>query len=522
MTTFSLLGMCILRDVFSLGNIKNCSVEYFLQSSNPAVDFIYDTKPETVMRVEEFDHNQKLRDITNFRKKCVLNDYNKTVLDYFKEKSDFFFLDLVAMVHTPIIRELTSDHEHYFTNSAFFSRAFEAGLEEFFKKSCLEKIPITTLWKRLDYRLVLDKYIFWLQNVMGYKPENIIVMENKMVHYYTDGNAFFSLNRDFSKENDMLEEMYTYFAEKCKGCHIIKMPYNVYADKYHIWGVSDLHYCLEYYEYAAECIQIITRESKHAREKMDTLYEKLEKTLMRNTYRLIKASFLYAKNTNWLRGYLRKDVSDRYIGRKGAPYYLKANDVEAKGVLLETVVVFPHGKDHAKLLLNEETVYLDKDAYGTGYTGSGVSFGGGWRTENSTTEVWTMQDSVIIGHNGRKSKVQTQILQIISDNGDLAGKPVVFSVDARVLKSNVEGGGGAIGIIHEKGYNSGIFFTRCDFHNTEWKRISCSAYLPESNKFRGVTVCLRALVAKNTNSYDGAVVEYKNPKLEIGGFPTSV
>ena len=241
--------------------------------------------------------------------------------------------------------------------------------------------------------------------------------------------------------------------------------------------------------------------------------------MMKSIYQLIKGSFRYASGKNLLRGSLGQ-FEGGYIAPKGTSYYAGINRHQKEGELTATINVRPYGENNAKFFSDGVVRYLDRAECLRGCTGSEQAFGDGWRTMNATTQVQFTGSSVIISHNGTNNKYQCQILQTVENNQDLCGKPVVFSVYARVLKKNSQGKGGAIGLINDNGYNKGIFLAHKTFANTEWERVSLSFRLPEKNSFRGLTVCLRSITA--SDSCNGAVVEFRDPKLEIGAFPTAV
>ena len=98
MATFNILSSCICRDAF--GFQENCGHEIitFLQSTSPFTWFEFNQTPKRLLVPECFSDIN----IKNFRKKCVMLDYNKQVLSSYDEKSDFFILDLVSFANTNI------------------------------------------------------------------------------------------------------------------------------------------------------------------------------------------------------------------------------------------------------------------------------------------------------------------------------------------------------------------------------------------------------------------------------------
>ena len=524
MATFNITGMCIGRDVFSLVPSGKNTVQRFLQWTHPIVDFVYNSKPDRLISEEDLNSTPELVAMPNFKKKCILNDYNRTVLEYFQNPADFFLLDLVPMAHTYLMKEQRPDGgEHYFTYSGAMMEALRAGLKErFFADRELKVISPLKALEMVDYRTVLDAFIRWLLEDRHYRADQIIIMESRSVQYYTDGQSLFELNVDIQKQNQILRDMYAYFEERCPGCHVIKMPYGVYADQNHVWGLTDLHYCIEFYEYVSACLQAITEDAPHCAQKIDRLHEDYTRILTENMCALMKNSFQYVSGKQWLQadGFLRSSVRDALIAPRGTPYFQEINGGGPLGILTETLPALPYGMNNAKITVGGNTCYVSLDQCCPGYTGTEQYFGGGWYTMNPATEVRLTDHSAIVCHNGKNSGSQVQILQVVEDNQKLAGQPVVFSVYARVLKKNSQGQGGTIALIHGNGYNKGAFFVQRAFVNEDWKRIFCSARLPDAKDFKGLTVCLRSLTfPKGQNA---AVVEFRSPKLEIGSFPTAL
>ena len=143
-----------------------------------------------------------------------------------------------------------------------------------------------------------------------------------------------------------------------------------------------------------------------------------------------------------------------------------------------------------------------------------------WQTFNSTTEVQLTGNSAIVSHNGIDEKWQCNIIQIVDNNEKLQGKPIVFSVYARVIRTNEDGNGGTIALINDNGYNKGKFLISKSFNNSSWQRIYVATHMPKGEEFKGLTVCLRAV--SSSKKGDGAIVEFRDPKLEIGAFPTAI
>lgn len=518
MAIFNILGSCICRDIFALNPGNSHSVQHYLNFISPNAVFLFKNKPKRLLTEEDMKEVKA----SNFGKRCLIKDYNKEVLDYYQEQSDFFVLDLIFMVHTLLIEEMYDNGDtHVFTYSQNFMDIMEKGLKNsFISQNKYKLINPIDLINRLGYKNVIDTYMRWLVEEKGYCEEQIIVVENKNAQYYTDGRMICSFNNDFSEQNKMLDDIYKYIEDVYPKCHMIKMPYGVCSEKNHHFGLTELHYNLEYYEYLYKCIDLITIKEKCELELL-RLRDEYSDFFLKNMMSLMKQNFLLFCGENLLAGHLKEDVMDGFIAEKGTTYYNKVyfEPDQRAGILEKVYSAEPFGQRVAKVTRRENVIYISQKCCKRGFVGDGKQFGGKWMLINPSTVVETLSDSIIIRHNEDNSKYQTNIIQTIENSGRLAGKPITFSVYARVLKTNSEGKGGTIAVINSDNYNKGNFLAAKSFTNTEWERIFITVILPELPQFNGVTVCLRSVVSKKA---DGAIVEYKFPKLEIGTFPTAL
>ena len=354
MAKFDLYGMCILRDVFEFVPYNEHEVQHFLQWSSPVINFIYNEKPNRVMELSHFGHE---REKENFMERCVMRDYNRTVLDYYEPKADYFMLDLVMLVHTSLCKELLSNgSENIFTYSCALLQLLDNGLRDhFFANSSFSYIRPLEALESVGYEKVIDEFVRWLIDVKGYREDQIIMVESEMVYHYTDGNSLFELKYDYNKENEKLRECYKYFKKKCPGCHSIKMPYNVYSDLYHYWGVSDLHYSIEYYQYLYSCIDAIVKK-ENIIDNLNMLHEKYSRYFSRKIIELMKNSFQYVSGENLIYSSFSNNEIEGYIAPKDTAFYDRlSGEREAVGVLKETIDVIPYGTE-AKFVRNEKNI----------------------------------------------------------------------------------------------------------------------------------------------------------------------
>ena len=518
MATFNILSSCICRDAF--GFQENCSHEVitFLQSTSPITWFEFNEKPKKPLTLECFNSATSL---SEFKKKCIISDYNKTVLNSYTKKTDFFILDFVHFVNSNIALNVDEQgNKNYFTFSKWFQEAYGEGLEKFFygKLQLLDALEL--LGNERLMKKTVDSLVDWLVRQKQYKDTQIILVRNKRAECYSDLEYlyFFDKQDRRLRVNLMLDKIYDYFEDKMPKCHVLRMPYGIYADTHHKWGLTDLHVCKGYYDYLYCCFDLITKGREKDVNRLfftySDMFEKEKNELLLNSIQSFEGKQLLTDN-------LHGEVNE-YIVCQGAKYYSQNGKMELKeeGVLKQYIPVYEWNRINVKIVLNNEKYLVKSDDCIKGYAGNNLRVGQSfWKTQNKSTLVKIKENSIIIGHNGSKSIAQAQIIRVVDNNESLQGKVVTLSVYARVLQQDSEGRGGTIAFINANDYNAGCFFAKTDFVNTEWKKVYVSTRIPEGDDFKGLTICLRALVGSG-NDPRHAIVEYYMPKLEIGSIPT--
>lgn len=507
MATFNILGTCIIRDLFSVSlNKSKHVVWHFFNWASPTIHFLYKEKPRRKMEIGHFDTT---KDVMNFAERCVSCDYNKSVLDNYVKKSDYFVIDLVSMVHTDLVQEIGAEGiSNTFTYSQSLINLLDKGLKEkFFKGSKLKVIK--ALENKSVFKEVIDHYVHWLVNEQKYKQEQIILIKNRSVHHYSDGCYYLKANWDFEERNNVLRECYDYFTEKCPNCWVIEMPENVYSDFYHKWGCTDLHFDISYYEYLFECIDLIST-GEYTEKKKWNIYNKYIRLFNQKILALINNNLSIADNTNFISGILSGSVLDKYIVQGKSVFYKEGDDSEY--MLDYSMPVHHFSGEEGWFYMGETKCHTSKYNCVKGYTGTENILYSNWITQNHTTEVVLTDHSVILSHNGKNQKYQSNLLFVIGNDRRLKGKPVTLSVLTRVINLNSRGTGGSIALINDCSYNRGVFLAHKVFSNAEWQRIYLSTILPDDD-FVGLTVCLRALVI-DKNDYSR--VEFADARLELG------
>lgn len=515
MATFNIYGCCVSRDIFGFEENNTHEVKHFLQATSQIVDFIFPTLPKKKMTMEDMEGIE----LNNFKKRCIIKDYNKELFDYFEEKADFFIIDLIDIANTDIKKVIFEDgSEHYFTNSGWFRDAYRKGLSNFFGKNKIEDINRLQVLDKVGIDAILDGLINWLKG-LGYTEEQIIVNEVKRARYYTDGNIVAPFRLDIQEHvNSIMDKIHYRFKQKCPKCHIIKMPFGTYSDERHPWKLTDLHYVQDHYNYLYKCVDIISK-NPNCDDILADLWERQSNVNANKMVSYLSNNFDVYKGKNLLKnGDFTKLSSfvNEFIALKGSLIF--NNLGEDIGKRLESAgKVNNIGLLYSQVAGDNSDIYVSSDDCIKGFTGDNVTFSQYWKTANKTTCVIVKDHSIIVAHNGIDARYQTNIIQTIDNLEQLYGKVVTLSAWARVLMpSDNNGVGGTIALINASDYNQGKCYARKVFKNTEWRKIELTTILPDKDELKGVTVCLRA----NTGVSKHSVVEFSQVKLELGRIST--
>lgn len=431
MATFNIYGCCICRDLFGFIDYNEHEVIHFLQSSSQITNFVYTTKPKKELSMEDF----KDVSINNFKKTCIIHDYNKTLTGYYTEPADFFIVDLVNIANTHLKKETYADgSEHYFTSSLWFKLACENGLDKYFSESKLESVNVFDVLDKIGTDIVLERLIKWLKEDLHYKEEQIILIENGRTPLYTHKNKLYCFEKGTrDKVNGLLDRLYTSFKEKCPSCHVVKMPYVTYADSANKWDLSDQHYSIEFYEYLYECVHTIAQNPGNCEEKLFQIRDKYSKYF----YKKISEFIFNSQNApNLLKGDFTS-APNKYIAEKNSKLYSSDFEELPNAVLQQYETVTHFDFPYAQLADG----YVHSDHCVKGIIGDQKKMNPYWTAVNNSTCVIFRDHSIVLTHAGNLSKAQMNIIQTVEDFKDLAKTTVTFSVWARVLKASNNRGG---------------------------------------------------------------------------------
>lgn len=258
-TTVSVLGACVSRDIFDLIQPDHYDVKRCVTMVSPLAMVM--KKPEESITLTSEDL-ANIDSCSNYEKRLIFQDFNKTFFDYFAEvKTEWFMLD-IADVRLDI--------------TAFEHNPVKISAGPPFKKV---KDKLCSLFgnpeiiKPNDFSFDdIEKYInLYLDEILKiYNPEQIIFHEYYCVKdYITKSKTIMSRMQEYvERSNKYIKFAAEIVKKRIPSCHIIRMPENVISNEIHKWGLAVLHFDMLYYEYGKKAFDVIaarkSREEENA------------------------------------------------------------------------------------------------------------------------------------------------------------------------------------------------------------------------------------------------------------------
>ena len=204
------------------------------------------------------DVDKEINLASAFQRRMVHCDLKKTGFDLLAEdKSDYLILDLIDE-RFDLVK----------IGNTFATLSNEASTSGFFgdSPSVVKKKKIWGAYCVDDTDL--SEYIgrFVDRILQIYRPEQIIIHVAKMHDYYLDENGAlkrFPANYIHANKrvNELLDFMYQKIREQIPDAAWIDAQDQFCADSRHKWGLSPMHYRMEYYEYVLREILAITSQT---------------------------------------------------------------------------------------------------------------------------------------------------------------------------------------------------------------------------------------------------------------------
>lgn len=241
----TILGSCVSRDIFEFLDVDRYEIsQYFARTK-----VISQLSPPLMVDGEEVNLQ------SDFQKRLVLNDLNKTEFDIISDESgDFCIIDYIDERFNFIkINDTCITKSNELMNCGWLKERKYTEHQYFLRRN---------IWWVTDSNERLEDYLkLYLDKILNYyKRKKVIIHKAYMLDYYLDKNGKI---RTFSKAhlvnnhkvNMMLKYMYDYTEYYLQKAKIIDISEKYKADENHKWGLATMHYQKEYYYEAAELLK---------------------------------------------------------------------------------------------------------------------------------------------------------------------------------------------------------------------------------------------------------------------------
>lgn len=274
MISFNLIGNCVSRDMITpLVEKGKAQVLQYSGFVSPAS--MFSEKGSCHIELDDMKDYEG----PNFYKRSLCFDINKYSFDYITEKrADFLLVDLLS-ARLDMLKKgnhLVTITYPVMTNRERLNR--DCGFDTY------EQIRPFDIDDDEWNRCVDSLSALILKN---YAPSQIILHKYYNAEKYIDGSKIRLFGskeiEDYQKQNELIKKLDARLENNLIGCHIIKAPECVLADKSNSRGLHPLHYLQDYYDYGETALEII----------MNGFSDKEEKTKIAELRKLYEDKFTF-------------------------------------------------------------------------------------------------------------------------------------------------------------------------------------------------------------------------------------
>ncbi len=258
-TSVSLFGSCILRDTLFFHSDENYTVDRFVQTLNP----VSAVQTEKVFGNADVSESQAFKTGSmsrkaNFVRRNFLLDANKQVFDYlFGCKSDYLFMD-VACSRMPVIHFKRNGKERFLT----YPPQYIPTVNELVNEGYIPGDKLKLIKSDEELFPLVEKYLpVYTEKILEHYPvEKIVLLEIYPVRFYLNNNDISLFGDDrYRLFKCRISFCFEMTRKLLDGCHVIEFPDYVICDKRHKWGLDNMHYSAEFYDYVFAALNIIMR-----------------------------------------------------------------------------------------------------------------------------------------------------------------------------------------------------------------------------------------------------------------------
>lgn len=265
----SILGICVLRDIFRIMQSEDYIVDAFVQESHPFSII----RNEKVLEYKDIEESSLIGE--GWLKKIFLLDIRRQTFDYLRErKSDYIIIDL-GEIRSELYCIKADNDAMTFINGKRKEKIDALVDDGYISK--VYKIANMELWTENQINSMLDIYMKRILEI--YPREKIILFECLGCQYFYSDSS--KQVRPFSNSVTQMNKRVKYAFDYCCRYipkeNIVRMPDYVLSSSEHDWGKFFLHYTNEYYEYGLKAIKLITNSEPDRERKLMLLRDEYSK-----------------------------------------------------------------------------------------------------------------------------------------------------------------------------------------------------------------------------------------------------
>jgi len=254
---FNVYGSCVSRDIFRFSNTHSVDINIQRNPISVAMSPAINVTPEIENSLEKF---------LNYEKRVMLYDFRKQALDLIlNSKTEWLIID-VTEERWGSLCIATNKNNPNNTTKLYWPAPRKEYNE--IQKHILEKTNYsyrTLTIDDLDYNEIEQAYKQVAEKILKvYDSSKVIICESYYSEYLlkNDGTLekFENRVKDLYKMNNHYKRIHEILFKCFPKSPIIKFPTNTLGSENHLWPWSPLHYTDDYYLYASEAIDIITKQ----------------------------------------------------------------------------------------------------------------------------------------------------------------------------------------------------------------------------------------------------------------------
>ncbi len=271
-------GSCIERDTFRVVEEKRCregsiKVNKYFKGCAYVSQFAKRNGPVLKMTDMPLLMSEKQSMSAMLNKKCLLADYNKTVVKELKESGSEWLI-ISPMVDSHGICKIVYPDGKYDYVTKDVSNEYAVS-EILWRKGVANNVEDLQLdYPDEDYQTALDKLVKFVKERYG---DKVILDCAYDANYFLDSDGSIQeMEGSWVVRDNYFSARFNRDFIRATGCHYINSPMFQMSDVFHAWGFHPSHFIEEHYDYLMKCIETIVFGGDDKREILEDLYLEYE------------------------------------------------------------------------------------------------------------------------------------------------------------------------------------------------------------------------------------------------------